>query len=88
VVEKIKKHRLKTIPIPEHIRRANAYLWFYNISREERQWYVKAPYEVKRIVNSKRMPDKFQEDYTTTPVWFSRLVKKYCLKKEKPTDGM
>jgi hypothetical protein len=76
-VELIKKYDLP-IDIEDYCRRASAYVYFYNILPETRQWYVigKEPYNIPEIVEL--MPVNLDGDYTTIPEEVAELMKKEC----------
>lgn len=78
-VELIKKYGLD-IELKRYIQKANAYIFFYNLYKEKKQWYVRPPYEFKSIL--KTMPTNFLafEKYNKTPDNFRRLVERLCFK--------
>jgi hypothetical protein len=78
-VELIKKYNLP-IDLEDYCRRANAYVYFYNILPETRKWYVigKEPYNIPEILEL--MPTNLDGDYTTTPEEVAELMKKECQK--------
>jgi len=61
-----------------YIKRANAYLFFYDIILETRKWSDVAPYDVEEIINA--MPGYFlkDEDYRNMPEILKPLYKKHC----------
>jgi len=79
-VNLIKEYELP-IDIKKYIQTSNAYVLFYEIFKEKRRWYEKAPYENREIVNlmSETFIDpkdfgklpKLPEDYV-------RMVEDYC----------
>jgi len=76
VVKLIKKNKLNYINIEEYINSANTYIGFYHILEENRKWYIKAPYEFKKIRNT--MPNVFLNNYDVLPVRSIDLVNKCC----------
>lgn len=75
VVKLIKSENL-SIDIEDYIRRANSYVLFYNVVREERLWYKKPPYNVDELVAL--MPSNFLKSYDHVPRRFAALVKQHC----------
>lgn len=72
---------IKTFNLPidteRYTKRANSYLYFYELVKKYKKWYVKkSPYEVDEIVNI--MPNKFQTSYKKLPDNFENLVIQYC----------
>ena len=65
-VQIIKKFNLK-IDIKLYIKKANSYIYFYNMIKKTRRWSSpnNSPYNNKNILAI--MPDKFQKTYKTTP---------------------
>ncbi len=74
-VEMIKKFKLN-IDTEHYIKCANSYVLFYNILKEKRQWYDKAPYTVDEIIDI--MPNYWLNDYSKTPRLYKKLVLKHC----------
>ena len=75
VVKLIKSKKL-SVDLEDYIKRANAYVLFYNVIREERLWYKKPPYNVDEIVAL--MPSHFLKSYDKMPRRFAALVKQHC----------
>lgn len=63
------------IDVDRYIKRANAYLMFYNWLRQTRKWSKpnNTPYSNKRIVAA--MPANFKLDYSKLPKRFEKLYK-------------
>jgi hypothetical protein len=78
----IKKYEL-ALDVEDYARRANAYVYFYNVLLENRQWYMidKEPYNIPEILEI--MPTDLDGDYTTTPQNISQLMKQLCLPLKK-----
>ena len=76
VIETIKKYNLE-IDVDQYIRKANSYVYMYNMVIKEKMWYGdNPPYRVKGIMDI--MPDHFDNDYTVMPEGYEALVRKYC----------
>lgn len=71
-VEKIKEYNLP-IDIDEYIQKANAYVWFYTMIKETRQWYKigREPYNIKRVWSA--LPTHFVDDYNHVPKEYREL---------------
>lgn len=78
-VDMIKRLNLP-INLDWYIKTANAYVLYYNILKESRQWYIIAPYDVKEILDS--VPNYWLDDYSKTPLKYKQLVLKYCFNKK------
>lgn len=77
VIDLIFSNRLP-IDTNKYIKRANSYIFFYNLAISNRIWYKgKAPYEVEEI--NETMPDYFLSNYNNTPKNYRKLVLQHCL---------
>lgn len=77
--KKIKINKLEYIIDPKvYVKKANAYILFYNIILKHGKWYEKPPYEVDEIINL--MPDHFLDDYTKMTKKLYNLYEKNFLK--------
>jgi hypothetical protein len=65
-VEVIKKFNLD-VDIDHYIKKANAYVQFYNYMKYSRRWCTpeRSPYTNEKIISS--MPNEFNMDYTAIP---------------------
>jgi hypothetical protein len=75
-IEILKKYPRIGIDTEYYTKRANSYLYFYTMVKKRRKWYVKAPYEIKEIIDI--MPNKLLKNYNKVPKEYQRLVDKYC----------
>ena len=73
---KIKKYNLP-IDLPNYIRRANVYVYFYLWLRKTRRWSKpnNSPYQIDEIINS--VPSRFLKDYSKLPSKLEFLFDKY-----------
>lgn len=71
-VKVIKKFDLK-VDLDHYIRKANAYVQFYNYMKESRRWCTpkRSPYTNKRIISA--MPNNFKMNYNTIPKHIKQL---------------
>lgn len=71
-VKVIKKFNLK-VDLDHYIRKANAYVQFYNYMKESRRWCTpkRSPYTNKRIISA--MPNNFKMNYNTIPKHIKQL---------------
>lgn len=72
------KDRNLPINIDDYIKKANAYVLFYSIIKEKREWYNVSPYDVSEIIDV--MPNYFLDDYSKPPQKYKKLVLKHCFK--------
>jgi len=61
----------------EYIKRANSYVLFYNVLREERKWCKKSPYKSKALIDL--MPSTFIDDPRNISKKIYNLIVKECL---------
>ena len=76
-VKKINEFYLP-INVKEYTQKANAYVWFYHVMREVRRWYPKgkSPFYLADVWT--KMPTHFDNDYTTIPTRFKKLILEKC----------
>lgn len=75
-VEVVKEYKL--MDPKEYIKRANAYVYFYNFYRRYKKWGKgRSPSRVPQILAI--MPDHFVDDYSVSPPGYNELVWKYCI---------
>jgi hypothetical protein len=62
----------------EYIQKSNAYVWFYHVIRETRKWYPKgkSPFYMADVWT--KMPTHFDNDYSTIPTRFKKLILEKC----------
>jgi hypothetical protein len=86
VAEKIEEFDLP-IDRDRYIQTANAYHLFYQVALQERVWYLDAPYQVEKIVET--MPTKWlsKRDLKTTNHEFIDVVMSNCRVKQKESHG-
>jgi hypothetical protein len=65
------------IYINDYIRRANSYVFFYELVFKYRQWYRNlAPYEIPKIIDI--MEPTWHCDYSVLPKGYEDLVVTHC----------
>lgn len=79
VVERIKEWDL-SLDIETYVKRANAYVLFYNFVKKHRLWTApgRPPYKCKAIVD--RLPGTFTCNYKVLPKWFEEELINYTFK--------
>jgi hypothetical protein len=77
-VELIRKYDLP-IDLEDYIRRACAYVYFYNTLPETRKWYAvgKEPYNIPELLQL--MPTTLENDFAETPLEAIKIMKERCL---------
>lgn len=78
-VEFIKKFELN-LNVSNYIKKANAYLLFYHLSKEFKTWFKigSEPYRVKEVYE--QMPDDFNLDHLNPPKEYLDIIEKNCIK--------
>ncbi len=83
-LEKIKKYDLtRIVGVREYIKRANAYILFYNHIAKHRTWYnpKKQPYEMQNVWS--KFPSKWLDDYTVLDSKYEKLYKSIAMRNNK-----